>query len=168
MIRIIYICLLLMACERNEKANSVIFNEDFFSEYCKIGIHFNYGRFKADSIGYNLFLDKKGKLYLKTVVPQGCYNERREYLTYTLFLDEKQIDKISNYIDVASFRSIGKHYYQDKKYIYFISQIKVSLIKNADYQSFKVISNGRAEDENYLYWCEKYVKKDSKASIKKN
>jgi len=147
--------ILLSSCQQAEKINFVFSYEGVLAivlDSQEKNTHILKGSIDTDSVGCDLFLDKNGELYLKTIVPQGCYNPRQILLNSTLYLDEKNTAKIAKYIDIASFKTLGQGYYQDKKYIYYASQRKVILIQNADCQSFKVLKKRIALDKKHHYF----------------
>ena len=112
---------------------------------------------KVDSIGDNLFRDKKGNLYFKTydqtkhkipVLISRLYNACEGDSTYDL----------ANYIDVHSFHQLsGIGLYKDNKHVYIYNEMvdggNIGLITNADLKTFRAIPYSfYAIDKKHVYY----------------
>lgn len=118
-----------------------------------------------DSIGNNLFLDKKGNVYFKTydrsmdekvfpVLISSLYNACEGDSSYALRRN----------IHLASFRSLGANYYKDTNHVFVFNQMldggNLVILDEAHLKSFRVLQHSfYATDKHHVYYMGRVLEK---------
>ncbi|HKC66730.1 MAG TPA: DKNYY domain-containing protein [Bacteroidia bacterium] len=112
-----------------------------------------------DSVGNNLYADKKHKIYFKPF----DYSDKKEgprpvliSRLYNACEGDSTFDLRRN-IDVPSFCSMGNLYYKDKNKVFIFNQMadggNLNILEDADVKSFKTFKHSPyATDINHVYY----------------